>query len=68
MVTHEDNCVGCPTEIGCVGSVCPFSNASVLTCDECGKETDELYEVDFDNDQRCLDCLLDVVGARKVER
>lgn len=67
MVTYENLCVSCPSNMGCIGDACMYRNVPVLTCDECGSEVDELYEVDFDNDQRCLDCLLEVVGAKKVE-
>lgn len=67
MVKYESECVGCPNEIGCIGDYCQYKHVPVLICDECGQEVDELYEVDFDNDQRCLSCLLDVTGAKKVK-
>ena len=67
MVKYESECVGCPDSMGCIGDYCSYRHVPVLTCDNCHEEVDELYEIDFDNDQRCLSCLLEVVGARKVK-
>lgn len=67
MIQYVDECVSCPKEMGCLGTSCKNRNVPILICDECGQEVDELYEIDFDNNQRCLSCLLEVVGARKVE-
>ena len=57
MIKSENHCVGCPKEMGCMGSACPNRNVEVAYCDVCGCEVDidELYEVngtDF-----CEDCL-----------
>lgn len=65
MIQKEDGCIGCPKEMGCLGDTCPMKNGYVMVCDECGNEVDELYE--YDNQQVCFDCLLDIVGAKKVE-
>lgn len=65
MIEYEDFCVGCPKEMGCLGSACPNKNVPVLTCDICGKETDELYE--FDAEHYCMDCLQDQLGFTRVE-
>ena len=67
MVTYESQCVGCPAEMGCIGDYCQYKHVPVLTCDECNEEVEELYEWDCDNDQRCLDCMLEVAGIRKVK-
>ena len=67
MITYEDGCVVCPKEMECLGDSCPYKNNPTLICDTCHKEVEELYEVEFDNDQRCLGCLLEVVGAEKVK-
>lgn len=67
MVVYEDQCIGCPKEMGCLGDSCPNRNVPVLICDVCGEEVDELYEWDIDNDKRCRECMDEVAGIRKVE-
>lgn len=56
MVRYEDQCVGCPPEMGCMGSACPNQNVPVWSCDECGDEDVELY--DYDGSQLCQSCLV----------
>lgn len=55
MVKYENECVGCPTELGCLGSACPNRRVLHLYCDECGEEVDKLYE--YDSQQLCIDCI-----------
>lgn len=59
MVKTENQCVGCPTEMGCMGSACPHRNVEVVYCDHCGDEIDrdEVYEVD--GEDLCENCLKD---------
>lgn len=57
MVTYEDECIGCPTEMGCLGDTCPNKNVPHLYCDNCGKEVDELR--DYNDEQWCEKCILD---------
>ena len=56
MITYEDECVGCPTEMGCMGSACPNRNVKHLCCDECGDDVKKLYK--YDGREICEDCLL----------
>ena len=63
MITYEDECVGCPTEMGCMGSACPNRNVKHLYCDKCEQEVDDLYE--WDDKQVCIDCI--VKSLKKVE-
>ena len=63
MITYEDECVGCPTEMGCMGSACPNRNVPHLYCDRCKEEVDDLYE--WDGKQVCIDCI--VKSLKKVE-
>jgi len=58
MIEYEDNCVGCPREIGCLGSTCPFRNVQVIYCDNCGDYADYTYE-DSDYCENCLSAVLD---------
>ena len=57
MVSYEDNCVGCPPEMGCLGSTCPNRNVPIYICDECEEEVYDLYKFD-DGRELCQDCLL----------
>ena len=41
MIRYEDECVGCPPEMGCLGSICPNRNVPHYFCDYCGEEVDE---------------------------
>lgn len=59
MIKHENECVGCPPEMGCMGEWCPNRNIPHYYCDHCGEEIDrdEFYVVDgYD---LCEDCLKD---------
>ena len=57
MTKYEDECVGCPPEMGCLGNSCPNRKVKHLYCDECHADCEELYLTD-DNQELCLDCLL----------
>lgn len=65
MVYKEKQCVGCPSELGCMGEGCPNRNISVLVCDDCGEEVDELY-VGNDGGQYCDKCVLDYLEKVKI--
>ena len=67
MVKYVNECVECPHERGCIGDYCSYRNIRVLSCDVCHKEVDELFVWDFDNDERCWSCYLEVTGGRKLE-
>ena len=54
MIRLEDECVGCPPELGCDGDRCPYKNVPRYYCDECGNE-DQLYW--FDWKHICLYCI-----------
>ena len=49
MIKYEDECVGCPPEMGCMGNSCPNRNVKHLYCDKCGEDCEELYIDDYDN-------------------
>jgi hypothetical protein len=50
----EDECVGCPPEIGCFGNSCPYKNVTRYYCDFCEDEAPLYY---FDGCELCLDCI-----------
>ena len=54
MVEITNECVGCPPEMGCLGSSCPNRNVKRFYCDECKEET-QIYE--FDGEELCIDCI-----------
>ena len=51
----ENECVGCPSELGCFGFDCPNRNVVRYCCDNCKEET-RLY--DYNGWQLCQECLL----------
>lgn len=55
MIKYEDECVGCPAELGCLGSSCPNKNVKHFYCDECKDEVDDLYY--FDGEELCINCI-----------
>ena len=59
MIRYEDECVGCPPEMGCLGSGCPNRNVPHYYCDKCGEEysPEELY--DYDGEIMCKECLIE---------
>ena len=60
MVRYEDECVGCPKEMGCLGDACPYRSVPYYFCDKCGEEIDpdDMY-CDGDEDHLCRECLLE---------
>ena len=55
MVMIEDECVGCPGGMGCLGSACPNRNVKHYICDKCKDDVETLYE--FEGEQLCIDCI-----------
>lgn len=62
-IVYENECVGCPPDMGCLGSACPNRRVPHLYCDKCKREVDDLY--DYDDKQICLDCI--VKKLKKIE-
>lgn len=66
MKRIEDECVGCPAGVPCLGPSCPNRNVVRYYCDECGAE-ETLYE--WDGQELCIECIkeqLDVVEGSDV--
>lgn len=53
MIVIENDCVGCPREMGCLGDSCPYMNVPHYYCDDCKDETD-IYE--HEDGQFCINC------------
>lgn len=68
MRVIEDNCVGCPEELGCLGEACPYRHMHIDYCDICG---DDLAECKIDNQDMCEECakeyLLDVFNNLTID-
>lgn len=56
-VTLENECVGCPPNMGCLGDSCPNRNVAHYYCDKCGAEVDPEDLYDVDGVDLCEDCL-----------
>ena len=54
----ENECVGCPPSLGCLGDSCPNRNVVRFYCDRCGDET-TLYQ--YYNEELCEECLLEEI-------
>ena len=48
----ENECVGCPPEIGCIGPSCPYVHVTRCYCDVCG----ESAEYTIDGKDYCENC------------
>lgn len=60
MVREINDCCGCAVPgYPCMGDSCPRRHTIVYECDGCNCECDILY--DYDGNQLCEDCLLEVV-------
>ena len=57
MIKYENECVGCPPEMGCMGDSCPNIKVPYLLCDRCSDDVEELYKVD--GEELCEECLKD---------
>lgn len=64
MITYENECVDCNSEIGCYGDNCPKLKVPHFICDECCEDVEELFG--YDGEQLCKDCLLEAVPKVKL--
>ena len=55
LIVVDNECVGCPEEIGCTREACPHYEVIRLYCDCCGEEELNLWY--FDGYQWCQDCI-----------
>ena len=70
MIKIENECVGCPPEMGCIGSSCPYIRVPHLYCDKCGADVDELFADETGEFTLCEECLVEVtprISLRDVE-
>ena len=62
-----NECVGCPPEIGCFGSLCPKRNVVHYYCDRCGKEVEEEKLYEHYEEEICEECLLEEFGVAEID-
>ena len=60
MKRIENECVGCPDGMGCLGVSCPNRNVPRFYCDNCGAE-ETLYE--FEGGEFCIECIKDMLNV-----
>ncbi len=54
MRKYKNNCVGCPSGMGCLGGNCPYVGVPVYYCDRCNCKEAE-YRID--GDDYCEGCV-----------
>lgn len=61
MVKYENECVGCPSDMGCLGNSCIYKSVKRLYCDKCGNEidADEEYFGFTAEDMYCENCFIE---------
>lgn len=62
MVKYENECVGCPPEIGCFKTACPYTRVKHIYCDRCGAEGN-IYQ--YGDEQLCIDCIEEILTEVK---
>lgn len=65
MIVVENECVGCPDDMGCLYYACPYYMVTRYYCDKCHEDVDELYI--FDGEQLCKDCVLKQLERVEVD-
>ncbi len=61
MIRYEDQCVGCPHGMGCLGAGCPNRNVPVACCDRCESD-DEVFFL-LEDECLCEDCYVKALLA-----
>ena len=56
MIREENDCVGCPDGVPCIGSNCSMRNVPHMYCDYCGEEIDPDYAIEDNGCDYCYDC------------
>jgi len=64
VIKKENECVGCPPEMGCLGSSCPNRNVIRIYCDKCGDEG-KIYH--YDGEHLCISCIEETLEEVKAD-
>ena len=63
MKKIENHCCNCAVPgYPCRGSACPNRNVEVYYCDKCGRELEDIYDVD--GEELCEECLKEMFIRR----
>ena len=65
MTRTENDCVGCPDGMLCLGTSCPYRNVVHHYCDECGDDVPMVYKLD--GEELCKECLAEKLGMENEE-
>lgn len=65
MICYENQCVQCG--LTCMKDVCSHRNVTVLICDKCKSEVEELYYGSDSGKELCAECALEELERVKVE-
>lgn len=65
MIKYENECVGCPPEMGCLGTSCSNRNVPHQYCDCCEEEVEVLRN--YDGEQLCDSCILEKFEVVDIE-
>lgn len=63
----ENECVGCPPNMGCLGSACPNREVEHCECDECHEEIDPDDAVVECGSDYCPECYRKIMGIEEDE-
>lgn len=64
MIRHESDCVDCGKP--CMGTACRHYRITILECDKCHEEADELYYGESGK-QLCANCALEELEKVEVD-
>ena len=65
MIRYENQCVQC--DLTCMKENCPNYIVTVLICDKCKSEVEELYYGSDSGKELCAECALEELERVKVE-
>ena len=62
MKRKTNECVGCPSDMGCLHNACPYMGVTTFICDSCGREVNKLYSYGPDSYELCENCIEDALN------
>lgn len=65
MTRIENDCVGCPDGLPCMGNRCPYRNVEHTYCDRCGDDVPMIYK--FNGMELCKECIEEIAGSEEEE-
>lgn len=68
MIRVTDDCVNCNASLyPCLGGYCSLKDVPHYYCDKCGNEVDEGELYYYDNEEVCIDCIIEDLEVVKYE-